>query len=368
MRTETLETRGRLRVGWIMPPFFLDLPVQATDADDVARRVHSLATEILADRSTEEQYRFARMLLGETGQLMDAQAEYAGLCFLDQDGRTSMATVIANRIPQESGTPEEICALTVTTLRGTYPEDDVQAVQLPKGDAAIRVGSSPFLLPADAAPDGQSHVIPRNLIQAYVPLPGEPEMLVFEMSTTSLEDWDLYSEMFAEILKTLDWTTDQEVEKAATLAQQSSFQRAGNEGHDESARRQLTRISARLLDTLAVANGLSGLAPEAERLSDTTCSNCSAKGHRSPCETTHEWQVSGEAEEDLATSLAETASRFAELGWQVEELGAPTVLTLGKGTHRIVVSTALNTDNGLHAEVTALCTRMSSTAVADDFG
>lgn len=48
-----------LRIGWIMPPFLHELPVNAVDDEAAADQLYTLVTELLPDHPPEYQYRFA---------------------------------------------------------------------------------------------------------------------------------------------------------------------------------------------------------------------------------------------------------------------------------------------------------------------
>lgn len=355
---------SNLRAGWLMPPFFHELPLDAPDADTAAERLYTIATTVLPDHSTDDQYAFALLLAAQVEPMAEGNVISAGMCFLEAEGKPTASTVQVAQLPHESQ-DNEIIATLLETLRGAYPRDEVEETSLPCGPAVTRIGPAPFAV--ENTETGEVQPVHRNVIQTYVPMPGTSEMLLFELGVFSAEGWDLHSEVFAEILKTIDWASDEEVREAQLLATQSGAQASTETDFDEGVKAELRALSEQLENACADA-GQAHLTREDERLSGVTCPDCWAKGLRSACVARYAWRADGTSAETVCTVLPDAATRFEGLGWQVEGLHSQERLVLCNDTHTIVMSTVPTAGSSIHVEVTSPCTRLSNTAVADDFG
>ncbi|MEU4096067.1 hypothetical protein [Streptomyces sp. NPDC026673] len=355
---------GRLHVGWFMPPFFHELPVDTDDPDEGARRLVATAKEVLANGSEDEQLRMALLYASIMGDLRDAGACYAGFCVLDMDGRNSTATVAVYRTPlPEETTADDAVTEMLAAFRGAYPADDIQVSELPCGrPGVVRIGSAPFELPAELSPTGEAVTVDRGLIQVYVPLPNDTEMVAFELSTPSMEDWDLYSELFAEIVRGLDWGTEEEVALAAALEQVPPQQQSAP---DPEVVQGLYDRSSRILDALAV-RGRMDLGNE---LTAVTCDDCWGRGLRSSCSARHRWRIDEVEEALLAPAVARLRVRVAQDGWTVADAAALrlTAGEPGQGAHRLTV-TAVAEERRITVEVIAPCHRTVRAPSGSAFG
>ncbi|MDQ0764333.1 hypothetical protein [Streptomyces canus] len=359
--------RGDLHVGWIMPPFFHELPVDAEDADEVGERLGELVRTILAEGSEDDQITMFALYFQITAQLAEAGAEYAGFCLMDMDGRRSTATVAVYRMSLEKITAGEALSEAYSALRRAYPDDDVQISTLPsgKGDsqAVVRIGGAPFTITAEASPTGEPLEVPRGQIQVYIPLPNDADMLVFELSTPSMEDWDLYSELFATIVRTLDWATEEEAEMASAL---SHAQPVPDVAPDPAVVQELYAHSSRVLDAL----GVRGRMDEGNAVSAVTCVDCWSKGLRSVCTARHHWQIDGVEDAELAVAVGRLEETFQGQGWfklsgtqgQSVSLAAD-----GDSGHRVNI-TLISGRQRLVIEVIAPCTRVVRGPVDSAFG
>jgi hypothetical protein len=134
-----------LHVGWQVPDFFHHLPVQAADHEELADEIGDLAIELFPGRSREEQFEVAMVFLAQTAELIDAGAQYAGMCFVDFDGRPSMATVTARRVEREAGDVRGAAENIAGRLSRHAPQDNVEVAELPYGvrsRAVLRYGRS----------------------------------------------------------------------------------------------------------------------------------------------------------------------------------------------------------------------------------
>lgn len=348
------------RLAWLVPPFMQDLPLEATGEDDLVDKVCALSRTILENRSDDEQAALAVTLYQIVAQLIDfADAVYAGMAFLDMNGRPSMATVLVSRVAHDSPDEQAACEAVETALRRAYSHDDVQTVQLPRVSAVTRIASAPIHAPTTLSSDTGPEVVPRNIIQAYVPIPNGTDLLVFEMSTTSLEDWDLYSELFAEILRTIDWTTDEEIREYQRLSAMATSTPASSVSEEGSA--ALHFQSSRIIDVL---NMQGRFLADKDRLCATVCEKCWSRGLRSACMSSHSWEMemSSPAEaysviDRARRSVARQNEADKSVSWSTED-------ALGASYHvRIQPS-----ESGIAVTVSSACSQRSNLKLQSDFG
>ncbi|MFJ8827285.1 hypothetical protein ACIREE_36660 [Streptomyces sp. NPDC102467] len=271
-----------LYVGWQVPDFFHHLPVRAADHDELVDEIADLASELFPGRSREEQFDVAVMFLAQTAGLIDAGAQYAGMCFVDFDGRPSMATVTAQRVEREPGDVRGVAEALAGRLARHAPEDDVEVAELACGPVVLRSGVAPLIVPAEVSPDSVVHTVPRRFAQAHIPLPDDLSVQMLELSTLSVDDWDAYAQMFAQILDTVEWATDDELQAARE-------QRASEAELDDEARLTLAAVSSRLWDLISAQQSGIGMSPELDRMRMGFCSACRAAGDPEPCEPEHRW-------------------------------------------------------------------------------
>ncbi|REK88519.1 hypothetical protein DY245_20760 [Streptomyces inhibens] len=351
--------RTRLNIGWVMPPFVRELPVDAPDYETGAEQLYTLVTDLMAGRSDEERFRFALALGSQMDLMLEANVIYAGLCLLEVEGRPSGSTIIVSQIEHESDDDEELLRTTQQTLERTHPDDAYQRVELPCGPALSRIGASGFIISAQWSPTGQEVAVQQSQIQVYIPLPGTGEMLIFALDSPSSEDWELHSELFAEILKTIDWGTDQEVEDYRAMRQSAPATVEPADG----VKQELYWHSSRLMDAVALHGSMGG-----GEITSLTCAPCWAKGLRSACSARHGWYIGDVTSDALMGALPRVVESFASQGWRTdgESTGERVRVWAGDEAPERSVGHAFtaSVDTGagtFTAEVTAPCIRASAT-------
>ncbi|MEU5979429.1 hypothetical protein [Streptomyces sp. NPDC047315] len=300
-----------LHVGWEVPEFFHHLPVQAADPDELGDNIAELAAELFAERSNEEQFNAAMVFLGHTVELIDAGAQYAGMCFVDFDGRPSMATLVAQRVERDAGDLRASAETIAGQLSHHAPQDDIRVVEMSYGPVALRTGQTPMTIPPEVSPDSMPHEVPRRFVQAHIPLPDDLSVQMLELSTVSVEDWDAYARMFGEIIKTVEWATDDELRAAR---EQRALEAAAAELDDE-ARRGLVTVSSRLWDLIKAHQPQLGMSPELDRMRLTICPACRVAGHSAPCTPEHLWTVAPVEAAEADRLAADLQSRLTAEGW-----------------------------------------------------
>lgn len=351
--------RTRLNFGWIMPPFVRELPVDAADDETAAEKLYALTTELLADRPLAEQYRFALALSSQLEPMQEANVIYAGLCLLEAEGRASGSTILVSQVPHEED-EGEVLRTTREALELRHPDDDYQVVELPCGPALTRIGTSDFVISAEWSPTQQEVLVRQSQIQVYIPLPGTGELLIFALDSPTPEAWDLHSELFAEILKTIDWGTDQEIEDYRSI--QQGTQTPAIEP-DPAVRQRLFWHSSRLLDAVALRARMVG----GEQTTSVTCEACWSKGLRSACSARHGWRLEGVTPADLAPALSRIDTTFSSQGWHVAPanngagLRAQAGETAAEQSTGYLFTLAVDTVSGtISIEVSSPCERISA--------
>ncbi|WP_328978580.1 hypothetical protein [Streptomyces canus] len=345
-----------LHVGWVVPPFFHELPLGTDDVDEAGEQLYATVQEVLPGGTDEDRLRMFVTYAGILDDLRDAGAVYAGFCNLDFDGRPSTATVAVYRMPLHDITAEDVLSEALTGLQRAYPDDDVRISTLPsgKGDAraVVRIGQAPFTLAAEASPTGEPLEVPRGQIQVYIPLPNNADLLAFELSTPCMEDWDFYSELFATIVRTLDWATE---EQAAMEAALSQAQPVPDVTPEPAMVQELYSFSSRVLDGL----GVRGRMDEGNAVSSVTCADCWSKGLTTVCTARHLWQIDGVPDEQLAAAVGQLDATFQSQGW-LKLAGTPgesVSLAADSGSGHRVNVTLIHGRQRLVVEVVAPCTR-----------
>ncbi|MFF2618722.1 hypothetical protein [Kitasatospora sp. NPDC058046] len=197
-----------LQIRFIVPPAFHQVPVFGTE-EQVAEELWEMVCEVLASRSEEDRAAWAMTLAGLIPSMAEAGVIHAGMCLVDVDGRPSMATITASLCPLEGTDYPGAVDFLLTRLALSRPEAEVTAVELPAGRAVAVIdavattvddGSTPLDGLAVPLVDG---VLTTSVIQVHLPLPNESQLLSLELSTPCPEDWVLYSELFADVVRSI---------------------------------------------------------------------------------------------------------------------------------------------------------------------
>ncbi|MGA5821389.1 hypothetical protein ACPC54_26390 [Kitasatospora sp. NPDC094028] len=186
---------AQLHIRFVVPPAFHDLPLFGTE-DEVAAELWELACEVLAVDPAEVRLGWATLLAELIPPMGEAGVIYAGVCLVEVDGRPSSAAITASVCPLVGTDHPGAVDFLLTRLARARPGAEVTAIDLPAGRAVA-------VIDALAAPldDGREPTV--SLIQVHLPLPNETELLTLELSTPCPEEWELYSELFAGVVRNL---------------------------------------------------------------------------------------------------------------------------------------------------------------------
>ncbi|GAA3163264.1 MULTISPECIES: hypothetical protein [Streptomyces] len=362
--TPQQQKASKLHIGWIMPPFVRELPVDATDDEAAATQLYELVTGLMPNHPPELQYRFALGLSAQLELMVEANVIYAGLCPLEFEGDPGLSTIVVSQVEHDGENEAAVLQATRETLERKYPDDEWDSVELNCGPALLRSGISSFVISAEWSASGREIPVTQSQMQAYIPLPDTSEMLIFEITSQAGEHWGLHAELFREILNTVDWGTGQEI--ADYRAMRSSPVSASAEP-DEAVQKALYWHSSRLLDAAAVRGRVGGASPVAT----TTCTDCWAKGLRTPCSAKHLWSIDFVPVVELSGAISRVVEKFSVNGWEAEAGEAEETMRaweVDASGKRVGHSFRISVDMGtgrIEAEVTSPCSRSLHSAPTD---
>ncbi|MBC2877709.1 MULTISPECIES: hypothetical protein [Streptomyces] len=273
------------------------------DAEEAADRLYYMAERLLPSGTDEERLRLCVAYGCLLEDFIEAGAEYAAFCALDMDGeRQSTASLAMYRLSLEGYTATDLLGQTASALREAYPQDDIRCTDLPCGRVVVRIGDEPFLVPSEFSGTGFPVEMVKGVIQVYTPSPEGSEVIVLELTTPAMDDWDFYSELFASVVQTMNWSSEDDLLFLTTPSQ--AFRPGG--GSPTASTQEIYEHSSNVLDALAMHGSVS---PE-NRLSQVVCPDCRAVGNAAPCSLLHEWSVRSATISDSPTEAmrrAETA-------------------------------------------------------------
>ncbi|MQS15273.1 hypothetical protein F7Q99_24135 [Streptomyces kaniharaensis] len=178
-------------------------PAAVAAADELTRHLAEVAEELFSATGPTPRRDFA-VIAATLADLVHASGTvYAGVCALEADGRATEATLVVSLTRH----PLPITAL-ATELATVRRHAEVWTVLLPAGPAAVLVEGRTVPVPGALAADGQRRWVVTSVVQAFVPLPDGVSVLCVQLSTAQPEDWELYTEAFAELLKSVQFGWD----------------------------------------------------------------------------------------------------------------------------------------------------------------
>lgn len=192
------------RLTFRVPPAFFELPVYESE-EQVGQALIELAQDIYPQGTPELWFQYAATQLPVVAEMMEAGVDYAGFCLLDLDGRPSTATVtgtLLESVPDGQRMTASSVAAELAGLGGD--EAQVETVWLTAGEAVVRFTADVTTLPAEVTDSGRPEDVEIGKIAVFLPLRRDAEMVVFELSTPCMQDWDLYSDLFFSIVNTIE--------------------------------------------------------------------------------------------------------------------------------------------------------------------
>ncbi|WP_435283747.1 hypothetical protein [Streptomyces koelreuteriae] len=190
-----------VEVRWIMPEGFFELPFEADDLDELADKLVELAKKTLPRADEEVQLQWAAMCAANYDEFIEAGVQYAGFVTTEVDDVRCTATVNVSLMDLDERAGRDPAGFIATTLRH-LELGQVGEVQLPCGPAVTCVGNRPGSVDAGLTQSGRDEPIWTSFIQVQIPLTNGT-VLLLEMGTPTVEGWDVFSAMFAGIVKSV---------------------------------------------------------------------------------------------------------------------------------------------------------------------
>ncbi|GGS88914.1 hypothetical protein [Streptomyces violaceus] len=208
MTTDTVDEAQRglaesdgIEARWIMPEGFLELPFEADDFDELAEQLIELAQQALPGADEEVQVQYAAMCAAHYDEFIEAGVQYAGFVTTEVDGVRCTATVNVSLLDLDERAGSNPVGFIATTMQH-LELGQVGEVQLPCGPAVTCVGNRPSNIDGSLTPSGEAEPIWTSFIQVQIPL-DNGTVLLLEMGTPTAEGWDVFSAMFAGIVKSV---------------------------------------------------------------------------------------------------------------------------------------------------------------------
>ncbi|RSS06362.1 hypothetical protein EF913_04355 [Streptomyces sp. WAC04189] len=197
---------GGINVRWIMPEGMFEFPVDAEDLDETAERLVELARTVMPEASFEMQLEWALMVAAHYDSFIEAGVQYSGFVITDVEGArcTATVTVCLSDLDESAGLrPVGFIGSAMRHL----DIGQVSEIELPCGPAVSCIGTRKADLDGSLTLSGQGEPVWTSFIQVQVPL-GNGTLLTLEMSTPNREGWDVFSSMFAGVVKSVRFFDD----------------------------------------------------------------------------------------------------------------------------------------------------------------
>ncbi|MFD0350192.1 hypothetical protein ACFQ0M_37520 [Kitasatospora aburaviensis] len=178
-------------------------PVTGAATAELTAHLAEVAEELFSGTGPAPRRDFAVVSAALADTVTASGTVYAGVCAVEVDGRPSEATLTV-ALAQH---PLPITGL-ATELATVRRHAEVWTVLLPAGPAAVLVEGRSVPVPAVLAADGQRRWTVTSVAEAFVPLPDGVTVLCVQLATGRAQDWELYTGVLAELLKSIQFGWD----------------------------------------------------------------------------------------------------------------------------------------------------------------
>ncbi|MFB6890717.1 hypothetical protein ACFCX4_15525 [Kitasatospora sp. NPDC056327] len=178
-------------------------PATRAAAAGLADHLAETAEELFSGTGPAERRDFALITAALADAVTASGTVYAGVGALHVDGRPADATLTVSLARH----PLPITGL-ATELATLRRHAEVWTVLLPAGPAAVLVEGRSVPVPAPLAADGVRRWAVTSVVEAFVPLPDGVSVLCVQLTTAQPQDWELYTDVFAELLRSVQFGWD----------------------------------------------------------------------------------------------------------------------------------------------------------------
>ncbi|MEU9209054.1 hypothetical protein AB0D27_14145 [Streptomyces sp. NPDC048415] len=175
--------------------------MDAEDLDTTAEQLMELALGALPEADFEVQLQWAVMCAAHYDSFVEAGVQYAGFVLTEVDGARCTATVTVSMIDLDSRAGSNAVGFIGSSMRH-LGIGQVSEIQLPCGPAVSCIGNRKGSLDGSLTASGKDETVWTSFIQVQVPLTNGTA-LVLEMGTPTPDGWDVFSAMFAGVVKSL---------------------------------------------------------------------------------------------------------------------------------------------------------------------
>ncbi|MEU4926981.1 hypothetical protein AB0G54_10820 [Streptomyces yokosukanensis] len=188
-------------VRWIMPEGFFEIPMDAEDLDETADQLIELGRAVMPEATFEAQLQWAVMVAAHYDSFAEAGIQYSGFVLTEVDGERCTATVTVSLIDLDERAGTRPVGFLSSTMRH-LGIGQVSEIELPCGPAVSCIGTRKGSLPGSLTTSGTDEPIVTSFIQVQVPLINGTA-LILEMGTPTPAGWDVFSAMFAGVVKSV---------------------------------------------------------------------------------------------------------------------------------------------------------------------
>ncbi|MFG3051558.1 hypothetical protein ACGFZP_11515 [Kitasatospora sp. NPDC048239] len=178
-------------------------PATGAAAAELTAHLAEVAEELFSGTGPAPRRDLAVIAASLADVITDSGVVYAGVSALEVDGRAADATLVVSLARHPL--PVTGLATELATLRR---HAEVWTVLLPAGPANVLVEGRSVPVPGPLAADGLRRWVVTSVVEAFVPLPDGVSVLCVQLSTAQPQDWELYTEVFAELLKSVQFGWD----------------------------------------------------------------------------------------------------------------------------------------------------------------
>ncbi|MFF2655751.1 hypothetical protein ACFVUH_00145 [Kitasatospora sp. NPDC058032] len=178
-------------------------PATGAAAAGLSAHLAETAEELFSGAGPAERRDFALIAAALADTVTASGAVYAGVGAFRLDDRPTEATLVVSLARH----PLPITGL-ATELATLRRHAEVWTVLLPAGPAAVLVEARSVPVPGPLAADGARRWAVTSVVEAFVPLPDGVSVLCVQLTTAQPQDWELYTDVFAELLTSVQFGWD----------------------------------------------------------------------------------------------------------------------------------------------------------------
>jgi hypothetical protein len=190
-----------LDIRWIMPDGFFEIPLDAEDLDETAEQLMELSRSAMPEADFDVQLQWAVMCAAHYDSFVEAGVQYAGFVITEVEGARCTATVTVSMIDLDAQAGINPVGFMGSSMRH-LGIGQVSEIELPCGPAVCCIGDRKGSLDGSLTASGEDETVRTSFIQVQLPLTNGTAV-VLEMGTPTPEGWEVFSSMFAGVVKSV---------------------------------------------------------------------------------------------------------------------------------------------------------------------